>query len=252
MVEVGKTGRLIMRSTTLALVFVLAGIAPSKESLAAASASVSFNLNNGPPFSVSIDQTGFATFPAGPPPLFSFLLGPRESADLSFDYAIRVTDDGLPIEPMNPNFPPSGFGCIVLPNPPTTPSQTFWGPPSGVTREQASALFAVNLIHTWNPAGISFDGSTTPGLSTNADSFADALSRSGRTNVHVTNLSVIPQQVTFEAELAAWVLASPIPEPATSAQILGGLGLLQALRAMRRRKGVDAGSRPFSSMPRIS
>jgi hypothetical protein len=235
----GKEGRLIMQTTALALVFLLAGIAPSKESLAAASASVRFDLNNGPPFSVSIDHTGFATFP-GPPPLLSFLLGPGESADLSFNYAISVTDDGLPLEPMNPNFPPPGFSCIVLPHPPTTPSHTYCGPPSGVTREQASALFAVNLTHPWNPAGISFDG-TGAGLSTNADSFADALSRSGSTHVHVTNLSVVPQRVTFEAELAAWVLASPIPEPATFSQILAGLGLLHALRARRRRKRVVAG-----------
>ena len=224
-----------MRAIVLTLLLPLAGIAPPAESLAAASAHVS--LSNGR--SITLEETGYANYPFVPKPndLINVRLSPGESFDFSFDYAISVMDDGLPVEPLDPRLPPQG--CAIVP-PGTT---TFCGPPSGVNREQAAAFFTLDpgVGRTGGPPDLrwSFDGPSRLQLQTSADSFASALSQSETIHLHVTNAGqpglATGESISFLLQSEAWVLASPVPEPAAYLLLLPGLA--GVLAGGRRRKG---------------
>ena len=228
--------RSAMPTRLLTLLLALAaGMLPA-DSFAVASANVV--LSNGR--SIALDETGFASQPSGPPvsnvDLIFISLRPGESADFSFDYAISVSDDGLPVQPLAPS-PPSFISL------PPEGNLFFSGPPSGVDHEQAAAIFSVGVfVQKTNPPVLqwSSDGPMQLALKTNADSFADSLSQSGTTHVHVVNpLSLpvnptpSPNSVVFQVQLAASVLTSPIPEPAIALQMSLG-GALHGLVALAR------------------
>jgi hypothetical protein len=151
-----------MRTLALSVLLALAGMASPTDSVAAASASV--KISNG--MSLSLEHTGFAwDFPRSSSQVFSVSVSPGQTADFSFDYAISVADDGLPVEPLPPA-PGSGpVDCLPLSGSPIR----FCGPPSGVDREQAAAMFVlVPEIDRARPPRVEWtiDGSQTMELQT--------------------------------------------------------------------------------------
>jgi PEP-CTERM motif len=147
-----------------------------------------------------------------------------ESADFFYDYTITLQDDGLAAARS------WGF-CVPL-------FVTNCGPaPTG--HEQAYITLVAGFVdgRATNPF-VSIRGDSIT-LSTDGGSFADGLTQSGRLQVHVEG----PQSPFSNPVSAFSVYAfaavdasplSPVPEPATYALLLAGLGVL-GLRAHRHR-----------------
>lgn len=161
--------------------------------------------------------------------LFSVRLPMRagETADLFYDYAITVRDDGLPADrPWGGYIPPLRFAS---------------GAPPATGNELAAVSLVAGVFNPiFNYVNVSGDSVR---VSTDGGSFADGVTHTGRLHVQV---AVTPNPsapfVSTMAQFNIYALASvdanpvtPVPEPATLALVLAGLSTI-ALKARRRRR----------------
>jgi hypothetical protein len=145
------------------------------------------------------------------------------AADYYYDYTITLHDDGLPAER-------SWTFCVPL-----SPGGNCGPTPTG------NELAAVRLVagfydrRSANPyVSITSDGIS---LSTDGGSFADGVTQSGRLHVHVQSSAPGSVSTGFSVYALATVDAnpvSPIPEPASLALMLAGLGVLALKSRLRR------------------
>jgi len=174
----------------------------------------------------TLSQSGFVFVALSP--FTTVVLGPGQSADLTVDYSISVQDSGLPV-----SFDPEATGCLSLHAMDCEPTFT------GFEVAKADLLVFYEDPRIANPflevTRSGSDVSTIISLETHSDSFAEALTKTGTVHLHVTN---IDQHATYSATygdfIGLWVFA--VPEPAVSAQLAAGLGILiLALRRIRPR-----------------
>jgi hypothetical protein len=205
-----------MRQPLIALLLGMACVLADLPARAHATATVTVN-----GVSRTLSQTGFVFDAVSS---VDVVLGPGQSADFTFDYGISVHDDGLPAAPDR-----LATGCVPLHVP-------FCNPPYSGFEVVKVDLIAFYVDPRTIPPYIQQTGdSTVVELQTQGDSFADSLTRAGTIHVHITNTDPFSTYSHLYATYAAmWVLASPIPEPAVIAQLLGGLGLLGAALCRRR------------------
>lgn len=207
------------------LVSAAVGLAASS-ALAAARAVVT----NGELTRIDLRETG-GDFSSGGPLL---TLQPGEEAVFRFEWTATVSDDGLPVVwdgiPLGAGLLRSPVACAPI-------NLSVCGfQPNGF--EQAKAF--VDMFSRSGRVGdasrieVEITGDARAVISTVPDSFADTVTRSGVVDIRVRNTSdIFDNQVAFSTLAGGWVIAAPIPEPATVALMLAGLGLL-AVRGRRR------------------
>lgn len=149
-----------------------------------------------------------------------------ESVDLYIDYVIRVQDDGLPAA--------RDWGyCAPISFPPCSPAPTGF--------EQATVrLTATNASDSrFQSLYLTVTGESVT-VATDGGSFADGVTQSGRLHVNVEASSLLGSPPVHEATIMVYALATvdagpvtPVPEPATVALLLAGLGAV-ALKARHR------------------
>jgi len=154
---------------------------------------------------------------------YTVTLAPGESRDFTFQYAVTLSDQGLPVPHPEGRLAADVFGCVPLTVRVCGPDDTGF--------EAAKVYFDVAYRdpRAANPfISVSADGPTSFILQTAADSFADLVQRSGTIHLHIGNTSAFGQSDNFLAFGFGWVLA--VPEPATWALLLGALPMLLAWR----------------------
>jgi PEP-CTERM motif len=152
-----------------------------------------------------------------------------QSVDLYYDYAITVRDDGLPAS--------RDWGyCVPL----GTGSNCG---PAASGNEVAAVRLVAGFVDTRIPSPyLSVSGESVL-VSTDSGSFADGVTQSGRLHVRVqaSGDPFAPAFATASFSVYALVAVdanpvSPIPEPASLALVLAGLGAI-GLRARARGLG---------------
>jgi hypothetical protein len=148
-----------------------------------------------------------------------------QSLDYTCDYTITLRDDGLPAD--------RSWGFCV----PLSPGSNCG--PAATGNEIAFVQLVAGFIdgRTSNPfLIISGDGVR---LSTDGGSFADGVTQSGRLHVHAEAASA-PFDAVYSSSFSVFAFAavdaiplSPVPEPATYALLLAGLGVV-GLKVRRR------------------
>jgi PEP-CTERM motif len=148
-----------------------------------------------------------------------------QSVDYYYDYTITLRDDGLLADR-------SWSFCAPL-----SPGNNCG--PEATGNEIASVQLLVGFVdgRTANPfLTLSGDGVS---LSTDGGSFADGVTQSGRLHVHA-EAAPAPFDAVYSSAFTVYAFAavdssplSPVPEPATYALLLAGLGVL-GLKAHRR------------------
>lgn len=157
-----------------------------------------------------------------------FSLRQGQSIDYYYDYTITVRDDGLPTDR-------SWTFCAPL-----SPGSNCGPAATGYELASVSLVAGFYDRRNANPfLTISGDGI---GVSTDGGSFADGVTQSGRLHVHVEAASA-PFETSYSSVFNVYAFAavdasplSPIPELATYALLLAGLGVL-GLKARRRTHG---------------
>jgi hypothetical protein len=140
------------------------------------------------------------------------------SLDLYYDYTVRLRDDGLPADRS------WGFCAPIFPTP-CAPE------PSGY--EQASVELVVGAVDSRRPDPYVTVIGQSLVLGTDAGSFADGVTQSGRLHVHaeVSADPVAPALSSVDFSLYALLTVdesplSPIPEPESALLVLAGVAAL--------------------------